>query len=91
MHYGVVLTGTCGPGQGAGTVLTAGGREALWGWSLQPGSLCRFSSQSLEDKRVPGTSLGCSQRGDSTLSAVRHAVLWGSHEPAVMLICGDRR
>ena len=45
----------------------------------------------LEDKRVPGTSLGCSQRGDSTLSAVRHAVLWGSHEPAVMLICGDRR
>lgn len=61
----------------------------LWGWSLQPGSLRCFSSQSLEDERVPSTSLGCGQQGHSTLSAVRHSVLWGGHEPAVTLVCGD--
>ena len=89
--YGVALTGPCGQGQGAVTVLTPGGREAWgrppaftrcpWDWSLQPGSLGGVSSQSLEDERVPSTSLGCGQRGDSTLPAVHHSVLWGSHEP----------
>ena len=50
-------------------------------WSLQPGSLGGVSSQSMEDERVPSTSLGCCQRGDSTLPAICHSVLWGSHEP----------